>query len=123
MSGYLYIAATVMLTVFGQLVLKWQVTQVGHLPPTALGKAEFLFHLLLRPWVLAGLGAAFAASLFWMMALKKLPLSTAYPFTASSFILILLFSVVFLREPLSLGKIAGTALVILGVFIMAKDVA
>ena len=59
------------------------------------------------------------AALFWMLALKKLPLSTAYPFTASGFVLILLFAVVFLGEPLTLAKITGTTLIVTGIAIMA----
>lgn len=119
MSGYLYIAGTVLLTVLGQLLLKWQVSQVGSLPEHALGKAVFLMHLLFKPWVLVGLGAAFAASLFWMLALKKLPLSTAYPLTATSFILVMIFSAVVLKEPVTLWKALGTGLVIAGVMLMA----
>jgi multidrug transporter EmrE-like cation transporter len=90
MLGYFFIAMTVVLTVYGQLVLKWQVSLAGALPDSFSGKLLFLGHSLLNPWILSGLGAAFAASLFWMLALKKLPLSTAYPFTATSFLLILM---------------------------------
>jgi multidrug transporter EmrE-like cation transporter len=118
-TGYLFIALTVLLTVYGQLVLKWQVSLVGPLPHGAYPKLAFLGHMLLNPWVISGLGAAFAASLCWMLALKKLPLSTAYPFTASSFILILLFAAVFLHEPITAGKLAGTALIVAGIAIMA----
>lgn len=117
--GYFYIAGTIIFTVLGQLLLKWQVSLVNELPENTAGKFGFLFHLLLKPWVLIGLGSAFAASLFWMMALKKLPLSTAYPFTATSFILVMVFSAVVLKEPVTPWKALGTGLVIAGVMLMA----
>ena len=119
MLGYFYIAVTVLLTVVGQLLLKWQITLAGPLPETMWGKVSFLVQAMRNPWILAGLGSAFGAALFWMLALKKLPLSTAYPFTASGFVLILLFAVVFLGEPLTLAKITGTTLIVTGIAIMA----
>lgn len=119
MIGYFYVAMTVLLTVFGQIVLKWQVSDADPLPETFSGKVSFLAHAMLNPWVVAGLGAAFAASLFWMLALKKLPLSTAYPFTASNFLLILLSATLFFGESITTGKLAGTALIICGIAIMA----
>ncbi|GAB2503017.1 EamA family transporter [Lysobacter humi (ex Lee et al. 2017)] len=117
--GYLFVALTVLLTVYGQLVLKWQVTLAGAPPAGAFGKLAFLAHLMLNPWVLSGLAAAFAASLCWMLALSKLPLSSAYPLTASSFILVLAFGALFLGEPLSWPKALGTGLVVLGVVVLA----
>lgn len=119
MIGYFFVAMTVLLTVFGQLVLKWQVSATGPLPETFSGKIWYLVLALLNPWVLVGLGAAFAASLFWMLALKKLPLSTAYPFTASSFLLILLSATLFFGEPITTGKLAGTGLIVCGIAVMA----
>ncbi len=119
MLGYYFIAMTVLLTVFGQLVLKWQVSTAGPLPETFSGKVWFLVHAMCNPWILLGLGSAFAASLFWMLALKKLPLSTAYPFTASSFVLILLFTALFLGEPITMPKLLGTILIVTGIAVMA----
>ena len=43
MLGYFFIAMTVLLTVFGQLVLKWQIELAGPLPETVSGKLAFLF--------------------------------------------------------------------------------
>lgn len=119
MLGYFFIAMTVLLTVCGQLLLKWQVSAAEPLPETLPGKVSFLVHAMLNPWILTGLGAAFAASLFWMLALKELPLSTAYPFTASSFILILVFAALFFDEPITAGKLLGTALIVSGIAVLA----
>ncbi|HZX80237.1 MAG TPA: EamA family transporter [Lysobacter sp.] len=117
--GYAFVALTVLLTVYGQLILKWRVGLAGPLPDGLFPKLEFLARLLLDPWVLSGLGAAFAASLCWMLALSKLPISSAYPLTASSFVLVLLFGAMFLGEPVTWTKAAGTGLVVLGVLVLA----
>ncbi|TZF91189.1 EamA family transporter [Cognatilysobacter lacus] len=118
--GYVFVAITVLLTVYGQLVLKWQVGLAGMAPAGAADKAVFLVRLLLNPWVLSGLGAAFAASLSWMLALSKLSLSSAYPLTASSFVLVLAFSAIVLGEPLTAAKLLGTALVVTGIIVLAS---
>jgi multidrug transporter EmrE-like cation transporter len=115
MLGYLFIAMTVLLTVYGQLILKWQVTLAGPLPAGATPKLAFLGHLLLNPWVLSGLGAAFAASLCWMMALTKLPLSTAYPFTAAAFVMVIFGGAWLFSEPVSVVKMLGVGLITVGV--------
>lgn len=112
--AYFFIAMTIFLTVFGQLVLKWQVGLHGHLLSSPFSFWNVV-QLVFKPWVVIALGSAFAASLCWMMAIKQLPLSTAYPFTALSFILVLVFSVFVLGEPISVWKIVGTAMVVAGV--------
>lgn len=109
---------TVLLTVYGQLVLKWQVGLAGPLPDGLAGKAGFLVTALLNPWVISGLLAAFVASLCWMLALTKLPLSTAYPLTASAFILVVLGGAWLFSEPLSAGKLVGVALIVTGVVLV-----
>lgn len=116
--GYFYVAMTILLTLYGQLVLKWQVTLAS--PPAGgiAGKFEFWFALLLKPWVLSGFAAAFAASLFWMLALTRLPLSTAYPFTALTFVLVIAFGAVAFSEPVSTMQLLGAGFIVLGVVIL-----
>lgn len=117
--GYTFILLTVLFTVYGQLILKWQVGLAGGAPDGITGKLQFLFHIVLNPWVVSGLASAFVASLCWMLALSKLPLSTAYPFTAASFLLILVFGAVFFNESITAGKLIGTLLIMAGIAVMA----
>jgi multidrug transporter EmrE-like cation transporter len=112
---HLYIAATILLTVYGQLVLKWQVTRAGPLPLGVADKAFFLGRLLLNPWVISGLAAAFLAFLSWAAALTKFQLSYAYPFTSLAFVLVLFLSAVFLREQITTPKVLGILLIVAGI--------
>ena len=79
MRNYLYIFGTIMFTVYGQLVTKWQVTKAGSLPTESKGQAWFLLRLIFNPWVLSCLMAAFLAFLCWVAAMTKFELSYAYP--------------------------------------------
>ena len=118
--SYLFITLTVLLTVYGQVVLKWQ---VGLNPAATIENfnSRALITLLLNPWVLSAFGAAFSASLFWMAAIGRMPLSKAYPFTALSFPLVAVISVWAFREGMDWHKIAGTTLIIAGVIVLSRS--
>ena len=116
--SYVYVAGTLLLTVLGQLVMKWQVSR-GGLPDPA-DRVAFIWHMLGNPWVLGALAAGFGAALCWMLALNKLPLSHAYPFMSLSFALVLFLSAALLGEPLSWPKVAGVLLICLGVAVSSQ---
>ena len=114
MIGYVYVATTVLLTVYGQITLKWQVAKAGELPATASGKAHFLLRLLLNPWVISVFVAATVAAFSWIAAITRFELSRAYPFLATSFMLVVVLSAVFFDEALTAPKIIGVILVVAG---------
>lgn len=115
--SYLYVFFTIILTVYGQIVIKWQVLKAGAFPEDASGKLYFLMHLLLNPWVISAFAAALLASVTWMAAMTKLQLSHAYPFMSLAFVLVILLSNVFFGEQVTTLKIAGIVLVVLGLAI------
>jgi len=108
---------TLLFTVAGQLLLKWQTAQTGAF---AIESApRHFFNLFTKPWFLVGYGCAFVASLFWVLALSRLELSRAYPIMALSFVAITVFGNLFFGEPLTLGKIVGVIVVSIGVAVIA----
>lgn len=119
--GHLLVLLTVVLTVYGQLVLKWQMSLAGPAPEPAVSKLLFLARLLLLPWVLSGFVAAFLASFAWMGAMTRLPLSYAYPYTSLSFVLVMIFGAMVLGESFTVGKVFGTLLVIGGLIVIARS--
>lgn len=112
---YVYILVTIVLTVYGQLVVKWQVSLAGNLPASSWEKAVFLSKLLINPWVVSAMAAALVAGMAWMAAMTQLELSHAYPFMGLTFILVLLLSGFFFQEPVTLTKIIGVALIVAGI--------
>lgn len=118
--GYLFMALMVLLTVYGQMIFKWQIDQLEAFPPDLGGKAVVLLRFLLRPWVISAFLAAFLASLAWMGALLHFDLSYAYPFTSFSFALVLVLSVIFFGEQLTWAKMAGIAIIALGIFVGSR---
>ena len=112
-----YICGTILLTVYGQLVIKWQVACAGRFPITATEKVQFFLGLLVNPWVISGLGAAFLACLCWMAAMTKFELSYAYPFMSLAFVLVLGLSPLFFQEAVTLPKVIGMVLIVAGIII------
>lgn len=115
--SYFYIFLTIVFTVYGQLAIKWQVLKAGALPEAFPDKVNFLFQLLLNPWIISALVAAFLASICWMAAMTKLQLSHAYPFMSLAFVLVLMASGLFFQEAITPLKIAGITLIILGIIV------
>jgi drug/metabolite transporter (DMT)-like permease len=107
----------VVLTVYGQIVIKWQVLGAGPFPAEAAGQVWFVLRLLANPWVISALVAALVAALTWMAAMTRLELSHAYPFMSLAFVLVLVLSAWFFHEPLTWQKIAGLLLICAGIVV------
>jgi multidrug transporter EmrE-like cation transporter len=120
-SGYLLVIGTVFLTVYGQVAIKWQILKMGSLPEDFSSKVLFFTQLLLNPLIISALAAAFLASITWMAAMTKLPLSQGYPLTSLSFVLIILLGSYIFNEPLSTFKIVGMGLILAGIACVSHD--
>jgi len=112
---YVYILITILLTVYGQLIVKWQVSLAGAFPVSGWDKTLYLGKLLINPWVMSSMAAALLAGIAWMAALTQLNLSFAYPFMGLTFVLVLLLSAVFFQEPLTWINILGVTLIVAGI--------
>ncbi len=54
--------------------------------------------------------------------MTKLELSYAYPFVGLTFVLVLVFSVVLFKEPLTLYKIIGVGFIAIGIIISSRSI-
>lgn len=120
MTGFLYVLGTVLFTVYGQLIVKWRVAKAGALPSAFLDKLIFLGGIIANPWILSGMFAAFLAMLCWLAAMTKFELSYVYPFMSLAFVLVLILSVVLFHERVTLAKVLGVGLVMLGIVVASR---
>jgi uncharacterized membrane protein len=118
--GYIYIFCTVVLTAYGQLILKWRLNQWGHIPEGHLEKIIFFAKSIFDPYIFSSFFSAFIASLTWMAALKEIELSKAYPFMNLSLILVVVVSFFVFHENVSFYKVVGCAFIVIGVFLVSK---
>lgn len=115
--GHLFVALTVLLTVYGQIVVKWRILEAGALPESSMQRVTFLLSLSLTPWVLSAFVAAYLAALCWMAAMTRLPLSHAYPFVSLTFVLVVASGVLIFQESITPLKLIGAILIVSGVII------
>lgn len=121
MNPYLYIFGTLFFTVYGQIILKWRLSGLKVIMPEGLlEKVVYLIKLIFDPFIFSGFASAFIASLFWMAAMTKFEITTAYPFMSLAPALVFVIGVLFLGETFTIGKVLGLLLIIIGIVITVK---
>jgi len=115
--GYLYILGSILSTVAGQLLIKWQLDKRGPAPLDLNGKVFFYLHILISPWVLCAMLFGFLAFFFWLLTLSKFELSYAYPFMSLTFVLTFVLSVLIFHDTVTPAKVIGLACIIAGLII------
>jgi multidrug transporter EmrE-like cation transporter len=71
--------------------------------------------------VIGGLALYTLGAVVWLLVLARVDVSVAYPFVGLGFILTMLLGWLLLQEPVGLTRVIGTALVVLGVYLVAKS--
>jgi multidrug transporter EmrE-like cation transporter len=117
-SAFAFVATTIVFTIYGQLVIKWQAALAGVPPADWRGRLDFMLHIAFNPWIISGLLAALVAGAAWIVAMTKLPISVAYPLMALTFPSVVLLSHYIFGEELTAYKLVGIALIISGVSIV-----
>jgi len=117
---YVWLLLTVALTVYGQLVFKWRIDASGELPAGTGARFDYALRLALDPWVISVIIAVAAGSVTYAAALGRTELSIAYPFMSLSFVLVLLLSAPFFSESITVPKVVGAALIVIGVFVGSR---
>lgn len=117
----IYILAAVLASAVGQLVLKKGMGSMGVLTLDAGHLGGILARIMTNPYILLGLAIYACGTLFWLVALSRVDLSYAYPFVSFSYVVMLVASWLLLNEQISLLRIAGSAVVILGVLLISRS--
>jgi drug/metabolite transporter (DMT)-like permease len=115
-----YLLLYIAFTLLSQLIMRWRVGGVGTLAPGA-DRIGFVTGLLMMPWVWVAFACTFLAGIMWMLTLSRLDLTYAFPFTGITFLIILLAGAFVFGEPVSIGRIAGTLLVVAGLVVVVRS--
>lgn len=121
LAGYVYVLATVALTVYGQLIFKWRIDEAGAVPTGTSERFEYVARLAVNPWIVSVIIATLIASLTYGAALTRFDLSYAYPFMALSFVFVLLLSSWFFHESVTTLKVIGVVLIVAGIAIGSQS--
>jgi drug/metabolite transporter (DMT)-like permease len=103
------------LTVTGEVLLKVGMNRIGDqfaLTP------RMLAHAFSHWQVFCGFVLIFSGSLFWLYVISRFDLSYAYPLLAFNYVLILIPSWVLLGERVTMNKVIGSLIIVLGVIVV-----
>jgi len=111
----------VLLNTGAQVLLKKATQTTGPIALEAAGVQAFASMLLATPafWgAIAAYGLSIGA---WVAGLSRIPLSQAYPLLSIGYVIALLCGWGFFGEVLSLARIAGVGLIVVGVTLVAAS--
>lgn len=115
--AYLFIALTIALGVYGQLIMKWRVGLLDPFPAETGDRIRYFTGFAFDPWVLSAMVGAVVAAGCWVAALSRLSLSTAYPFVSASFVLVMIASAIFFDDHITPLKAVGALLIVAGLIV------
>ena len=97
---YSSLAAAILLGIVGQIALK-----------SAANGSETILAQFLHPLTAIGLAFYIFAALCYILALKRIPVSTAFPSVASSYAIVAVLAHLLWDEPFGWPQIAGIVLI------------
>ncbi|HHW67255.1 EamA family transporter [Defluviitalea raffinosedens] len=109
---------SVFLGAIGQVILKVGADQLGELPFSFKTLPKDIIHIIKIPQIILGIILFSVSFLLWIKVLTKNELSYSYPLVSLNYIIIMIMSVFLLGEEISLRKILGTVLIVLGVWVV-----
>lgn len=117
----LAMSPTVFFAVYGQLITKWRVeTMLGGMMGAPDGVSRLLFYLK-DPYFVSAYLASFLASIAWIFVVEKYDISNAFPiYIGLTVLLVVMGGVLFLKEVMTIQRLAAILLIILGVAIGSK---
>lgn len=114
-----FILAGVLLNAAAQLALKAGVRPLGALSLDASTLLPTLWRAFTQGPVVLGLGLYLASVVLWLVALSRVDVSLAYPMLSLGYVVNALAAWWLFGEALGPGRVAGMALILAGVWLLA----
>ncbi|BAH46718.1 conserved hypothetical membrane protein [Brevibacillus brevis NBRC 100599] len=118
MPSIVLIIISVILSACGQVAMKMGASSLTSNNDMLLLK--FLHYFTNLP-IMVGLALYGLSAFIWIAALEKVQLSYAYPMAALGYVLVAVLSFLIFNEPLSLTRIAGLAIIVVGVVVISQS--
>jgi len=119
MDVLILILISILLGVFGQLSMKRGMTIVGQISLNEFFSAR-IFSIILNSYVFLGISLYVAATALWLVVLSNEELSFAYPLISLGYIFVAVFSKIFFGENLTVFRMLGIALIVVGTYFVAS---
>lgn len=120
-QGYLFLIIALIFNATANILMKLASRRVPAMEGLSLVQKGLA--LVTNHYLVLGLVLFASNILFYVLALKRINLSIAYPImTSGGFLIISVFSVYYLREPLTALQIGGIVLIAAGIALLAYNV-
>lgn len=71
-------------------------------------------------WIAGAIGVMGVYALLWQQVIMRMPISVAYMFKGTSLVFVLLFSVLFFGEVITINNLVGSVIIIVGIVLFSK---
>lgn len=116
----LFVLGAVLLNTVGQIVMKAGATSLASLNFSLSNLPQVFLTILKSPLMMSALTLYGLSAVVWIMALSKIDLSQAYPMTSIGYILTALIGVMAFGEVMTLNRLVGLGLILIGVLVLAR---
>jgi multidrug transporter EmrE-like cation transporter len=118
----LAILPTMLLVVYGQLMIKWRVGVLAEAAHPAAAPLVRLLTYLSDPYVLSAYIAALASSMTWMFVVESYPVSLAFPLHIGLTVMAVVLGGIYLfGEPITAPRILAVGLILAGIVIGSRS--
>jgi drug/metabolite transporter (DMT)-like permease len=115
MIKYALLLLSMTLAITGQFFFKSGLSESSLTP-----QFQSIVRTVFTPKVFMGFALYGISSIVWLFVLQKLPLSVAYPALALTYVIVVFASVLILHEPLTVNKVVGSFIIVMGVILMFR---
>lgn len=117
---FLLVLSGVLLNAIAQLFLKAGTNSLGALFEPGAELFKSVIRVIFEPYIMAGLFCYVISVGIWIVALSKIEVSIAYPMLSIGYVVNALAAWYLFGEVISIQKMTGIFIIIVGVFIVAR---
>lgn len=121
LTVFALIIINVIFNTVAQISLKNGISQIGVFSFTWNNLLPITNKIIISPWIIFGMLTYVGSITIWLMVLSRIPVSMAYPMASLGYITSSVAAYYLFGENLTLTKIAGIAVIMLGVYLVAKN--
>jgi len=115
---YAALAAGILLGVVGQIALKAGAEASTKDMAADTGALGGILAQILNPFTIGGFAVYVLASFCYIVAIKKIPLSLAFPSVSISYAIVAMLAAMLWGEPFGVRQVAGIALIGCGILVL-----
>lgn len=120
MKAFPLIILAVFINAGAQLLLKAGMNRIGYFNFSWANLGPIFLQIVANPFILIGLTCYVLAVVIWLLVLSRTEVSVAYPMISLAYIVNAIAAYYLFGENLSVMRIAGISVILLGVYLVAR---